>query len=101
MAKKRKENRTEAAEVALPKRKPWTAEARVNLSGKLKQFYIDHPEKKQELSDKIKAGWTKEKRDEHALKMIEVLARPEVKEKMKKGMKAYQDKVKRALATVA
>jgi hypothetical protein len=72
-------------------RKPWSAEARMALSLKLRQHYQEHPEEKIALAEKIRNGWTTEKKLAHAAKMHEVLNRPEVKARMKEGMKYFWD----------
>jgi len=80
---------------ALKGRKPWSSEARMALSLKLRQHYQEHPEEKIALASKIRNGWTTEKKLAHAAKMHEVLNRPEVKARMKEGMKYFWDNFKK------
>lgn len=40
-------------------------QSRKNIGQKIKQYYLNHPEAKEEHSKKIKAYWTPEKRKEH------------------------------------
>ncbi len=72
-------------------RKPWSKEARKALSITIKQFYVDHPEKKAELSEKLKIAWDdQELRDRQAVTMKRVL------KKGSPGWKAMMAGIERA-----
>ena len=70
-----------------PKR--WNQEQKERQSARLTEYYKTHPEKRQELSTRIRASWTKERRKEFSRIMKRVPARKEVREKISKGVREH------------
>lgn len=85
-------------DVKVVKPKPWSEAQKKEQAKRMKQYWKEHPEKKAELAEKIKAGWDDEARQKMATKMTQVLSDPKVKEKMRAGQQAYWRKVKAVLA---
>jgi hypothetical protein len=71
--------------------KPWSQSAKQAQSQRLKDYYQTHPEKRQELSKKIRAGWTKDRRKEFSKRMRRVLAEKEIRQKISEGLKRHWD----------
>ncbi len=85
-------------EEGVPKTKPrkkWSQKSKDDLSRTLIQFYKDHPEKRVELSEKIKKSWGpegSEERQRQSTKMTKVLAKGSPAHKaMLAGMKKHWD----------
>ena len=86
-----------AQEFLKAKRQPkrWTQDQKERQSARLCEYYKAHPEKRAELSESIRASWTKERRKEFSRLMKKVLARKEVREKISEGVKRHWDSYKR------
>jgi hypothetical protein len=69
--------------------RPWSQEARDRQRQKIKDFYQRNPAAREALSEKIRAGWTKERRREFAKQMKRVLAQKTVREKISAGLKRH------------
>lgn len=71
--------------------KKWSEAAKQAHSERMTNYFKEHPEKREELSEKIKAGWTKERRKEFSKTMKRALASKEVREKFSIGLKKHWD----------
>jgi hypothetical protein len=82
-----------AREFLAEKRKPkkWNQEQKERQSARLARYYKEHPEKRAELSKRIQASWTKERRKAFSKIMKRVLARKEVRDKISEGVKRHWD----------
>jgi len=75
-------------------RKRWSKEARAALSDRLKTFYEKNPQKKKELSDRIKAYWTSARKKEFGDRMRAVFAQPELRKRISIGINRYWDHIR-------
>ena len=55
------------------------------------KYFRENPEKRAELSEKIRAGWTEERRKEFSKRMKRVLADKEVRQRISEGLKKHWD----------
>ncbi len=86
-----------AKELQEQKRKPkkWSEEAKQAHSERMTKYFRENPEKRAELSEKIRAGWTKERRKEFSKRMKRVLADKEVRQRISEGLKKHWDSYRR------
>ena len=88
---------TKAKEFQEQKRKPkkWSEAAKQAHSERMTKYFRENPEKRAELSEKIRGGWTKERRKEFSKRMKRVLADREVRQKISEGLKKHWDSYRR------